>query len=283
MRFAKRLDLVPPYLFAELERKIEEKRRQGVDVISLGIGDPDLPTPEPVIRALREAAADPTTHQYPTNRGLEPFRGAIADFYRERFGVDHRPGNRGRARPGREGRGRPHRLRLPRSGRRRARPGTRLPALHVGAPLRRRGRPLPTARGGERVHARPGSSPGRRGRSGQPALPQLPEQPNRSRGRAGLLRPGGRVRPCARPNRRPRQRLFRDRLRRLRGTELPRHERCKGGRRRDLLALEGLEHDRLARRLGGGERRRRGAVPPPEDQPRLRACSTRCSWPVPPR
>jgi LL-diaminopimelate aminotransferase len=87
MRFAKRLDLVPPYLFAELERKIEEKRRQGVDVISLGIGDPDLPTPEPVIRALREAAADPTTHQYPTNRGLGPFRGAIADFYRERFGV----------------------------------------------------------------------------------------------------------------------------------------------------------------------------------------------------
>jgi len=60
MRFAKRLDLVPPYLFAELERKVEEKRRQGVDVISLGIGDPDLPTPEPVIRALREAAADPT-------------------------------------------------------------------------------------------------------------------------------------------------------------------------------------------------------------------------------
>jgi LL-diaminopimelate aminotransferase len=92
MRFAKRLDLVPPYLFAELERKIEEKRRQGVDVISLGIGDPDLPTPEPVIRALRDAAADPTTHRYPTNRGLDPFRGAIAAFYEERFGVDVDPG-----------------------------------------------------------------------------------------------------------------------------------------------------------------------------------------------
>ena len=88
MRFAKRLDLVPPYLFAELERKVEEKRRQGVDVISLGIGDPDLPTPEPVIRALREAAANPTTQRYPTNRGLEPFRGAIAAFYKERFGVE---------------------------------------------------------------------------------------------------------------------------------------------------------------------------------------------------
>ncbi|HUC34348.1 MAG TPA: LL-diaminopimelate aminotransferase, partial [Gaiellaceae bacterium] len=66
MRFAKRLDLVPPYLFAELERKIEEKRRAGVDVISLGIGDPDLPTADPVVRALQSAAADPTTHQYPT-------------------------------------------------------------------------------------------------------------------------------------------------------------------------------------------------------------------------
>ena len=88
MRFARRLDLVPPYLFAELERKVEEKRRDGVDVISLGIGDPDLPTPAPVIRALQDAAADPTTHQYPTNRGLEPFRAAVAAFYRDRFRVD---------------------------------------------------------------------------------------------------------------------------------------------------------------------------------------------------
>jgi len=88
MRFARRLELVPPYLFAELERKIDEKRREGVDVISLGIGDPDLPTPAPVIRALQDAAADPRTHQYPTNRGLEPFRAAVAAFYRDRFGVD---------------------------------------------------------------------------------------------------------------------------------------------------------------------------------------------------
>ena len=92
MRFAQRLDLVPPYLFAELERKIEEKRRAGVDVISLGIGDPDLPTPDPVVRALQEAAAAPGTHQYPTNRGLEAFREAVAAFYAERFGVDVDPG-----------------------------------------------------------------------------------------------------------------------------------------------------------------------------------------------
>jgi LL-diaminopimelate aminotransferase len=92
MRFAQRLDLVPPYLFAELERKIEEKRRAGVDVISLGIGDPDLPTPDPVVRELQEAAATPATHRYPTNRGLESFREAVAAFYAERFGVDVDPG-----------------------------------------------------------------------------------------------------------------------------------------------------------------------------------------------
>jgi LL-diaminopimelate aminotransferase len=85
MRFARRLDLVPPYLFAELEHKIEERRKAGVDVISLGIGDPDLPTPEPVVAALQEAAARPKTHQYPTNRGLDSFREAVADFYAERF------------------------------------------------------------------------------------------------------------------------------------------------------------------------------------------------------
>jgi len=91
VRFAKRLDAVPPYLFAELERKIAEKRREGVEVISLGIGDPDLPTPEPVVEALAEAARDPSTHQYPSNQGSEEFRTAGADFYRERFGVELDP------------------------------------------------------------------------------------------------------------------------------------------------------------------------------------------------
>jgi LL-diaminopimelate aminotransferase len=91
VRFAKRLDQVPPYLFAELERKIAQKRREGVDVISLGIGDPDLPTPEPVIAALAEGARDPATHQYPTNHGSDAFREAAARFYRERFGVELDP------------------------------------------------------------------------------------------------------------------------------------------------------------------------------------------------
>ena len=88
MRFAKRLDAVPPYLFAELERKVAQAGRAGVDVISLGIGDPDLPTPPAVIEALAEAARDPRTHRYPTNHGTEEFRTAAADFYRDRFGVE---------------------------------------------------------------------------------------------------------------------------------------------------------------------------------------------------
>lgn len=91
MRFAARLDQVPPYLFAEIERRIEAMRANGVDVISLGIGDPDLPTPAPVIEALQRAAERPATHQYPSNRGLGAFREAVAGFYAARFGVDIDP------------------------------------------------------------------------------------------------------------------------------------------------------------------------------------------------
>ncbi|MEP6910348.1 MAG: LL-diaminopimelate aminotransferase [Actinomycetota bacterium] len=91
MRFAKRLDAVPPYLFAELERKVAEAERAGIDVISLGIGDPDLPTPPEVIDALGESARDPRTHQYPTNHGTDEFRSAATRFYKDRFGVDLDP------------------------------------------------------------------------------------------------------------------------------------------------------------------------------------------------
>jgi LL-diaminopimelate aminotransferase len=87
-----RLERIPPYLFAELERKIAAKREQGVDVISLGIGDPDTPTPQLVVDALAEAARDPSTHQYPSNRGRPEFREAVARFYERRFGVTVDPG-----------------------------------------------------------------------------------------------------------------------------------------------------------------------------------------------
>jgi LL-diaminopimelate aminotransferase len=87
MKPSSRLDRLPPYLFAELERKIREKKAAGVDVISLGIGDPDKPTPQPVVEALAAAARDPSTHQYPSNRGRPELREAFARFYSRRFGV----------------------------------------------------------------------------------------------------------------------------------------------------------------------------------------------------
>ncbi len=91
MRPSHRLERIPPYLFAELERKVAEKRAQGVDVISLGIGDPDTPTPAAVVDALGEAAHDPGTHQYPSNRGRSELREALRRFYERRFGVELDP------------------------------------------------------------------------------------------------------------------------------------------------------------------------------------------------
>src|SRR5581483_5200045 len=91
MRPSKRLEQIPPYLFAELERKVAAKRAAGVDVISLGIGDPDTPTYAGIVAAAQQAVADPSTHTYPTNRGRGEFRQAVADFYRRRFGVELDP------------------------------------------------------------------------------------------------------------------------------------------------------------------------------------------------
>jgi len=87
MRPSRRLEQVAPYLFAELERKVSAKRAEGVDVISLGIGDPDMPTYAPIVSAAQAAVADPGTHQYPTNRGRPEFRQGVAGFYQRRFGV----------------------------------------------------------------------------------------------------------------------------------------------------------------------------------------------------
>jgi LL-diaminopimelate aminotransferase len=87
MRPSRRLDQIPPYLFAQLERKIADKRAAGVDVISLGIGDPDTPTYAPIVAAAQQAVADPSTHTYPSNRGRAEFRQAVAAFYERRFGV----------------------------------------------------------------------------------------------------------------------------------------------------------------------------------------------------
>ncbi len=87
MRIAKRIEKLPPYLFVGISKKIAEKRAQGIDVISLGIGDPDLPTPPHIIERLCQAARDPQNHRYPESEGLPEFRQAVAAWYKRRFNV----------------------------------------------------------------------------------------------------------------------------------------------------------------------------------------------------
>ena len=91
MNFASRVEKIPPYLFVEISRKIAQKRREGIEVISFGIGDPDLETPEPVIQKLRETSGDLPNHRYPESEGLPEFRKATADWYQRRFGVSLDP------------------------------------------------------------------------------------------------------------------------------------------------------------------------------------------------
>ena len=91
MKFASRIEKVPPYLFVGISRKIAEKRAQGIDVISFGIGDPDIPTPDNVVEKLRETALDSPNHRYPETDGLPEFRQAVADWYQRRFGISVHP------------------------------------------------------------------------------------------------------------------------------------------------------------------------------------------------
>ena len=91
MHFAQRVQQLPPYLFAEISRRIAAKRAQGVEVISFGIGDPDLPTPPHVIDALKRAAEVPANHRYPESDGLPELREAINEWYGRRFGVTFNP------------------------------------------------------------------------------------------------------------------------------------------------------------------------------------------------
>ncbi len=86
-RVAQRLSKLPPYLFAEIDRMKQEAIRRGMDIINLGIGDPDLPTPAHIVARMQEASADSRHHQYPSYEGMLSFRQAVADWYSKRFGV----------------------------------------------------------------------------------------------------------------------------------------------------------------------------------------------------
>ena len=88
---AARLNLIPPYLFKEIDEKKEQVRARGVDIIDLGVGDPDLPTPDFIVERMQEAVADASTHRYPLYSGMNAFRDAVARWYKRRFDVDLDP------------------------------------------------------------------------------------------------------------------------------------------------------------------------------------------------
>jgi LL-diaminopimelate aminotransferase len=87
MKLSRRVENLPPYLFVQISKRIAAKKARGEEVISFGIGDPDLPTPGAIIDELCRAAHDPANHRYPESEGLPEFRGAVAEWYRKRFGV----------------------------------------------------------------------------------------------------------------------------------------------------------------------------------------------------
>ncbi|NEN89976.1 MAG: pyridoxal phosphate-dependent aminotransferase [Okeania sp. SIO3H1] len=88
MQLAKRLERIPPYLFAEIDRKRNELIERGVDIINLGVGDPDQPTPKHIIQAMREAIQDSTNHHYPPYKGIKEYRQAAADWMKRRFAIE---------------------------------------------------------------------------------------------------------------------------------------------------------------------------------------------------
>ena len=88
---AERLRKLPPYLFKEIDRKKAEVKDRGVDIIDLGVGDPDLPTPPHIIEAAKQALDDPANHRYPSYSGMDDLKVVVAQWYRERFGVELDP------------------------------------------------------------------------------------------------------------------------------------------------------------------------------------------------
>jgi len=89
--YADRIKNLPPYLFAGIDKAKQEARARGVDVIDLSVGDPDLPTPDHIVQALKRAVDDSSNHQYPSYEGKLAFRKAVADWYKKTFDVDLDP------------------------------------------------------------------------------------------------------------------------------------------------------------------------------------------------
>ena len=223
-------------------------------------------------RRCRPPSPTPPTTATRRNRGRAEFRHAFADFYDERFGVEIDADSEV----------------IPAIGAKECiynlcfaflDPGDVALAADPGYPVYTGGPALAGAEAGAAaaapgagLRARPGRDPDRRPGPRPAAVRQLPEQPHRRGGPGRLLRAAGRARPRARDPDRPRQRLLGDDLRRIRRAELSRHPGRQGGRGRGVLALEGLQHDRLALRGDPRQRRRDRVVLAPQDERRL--------WPV---
>ena len=246
MKFSDRLGKLAPYPFVEISRIIAAKRAAGADVVTFGIGDPDIPTPQPIIDRLLSASQYPPNHRYPETDGLPEMRRAIAEWYDNRFGVKLDPDTEVLPLIGaKEGIGHaafcfldPRRYRLV--------PDPAYPVYGVGTmfagaesyimPLYERNGWLPEL----------GRHTGRRGPSGQGDVAELPQQPHqRRRHRRGpclghSLLPGERHRIA------PRRRLQRGRLRWLPSRQFPSGRRVQGYRNRVPFAVQDLQHDRLA-------------------------------------
>lgn len=93
VKSASRIEKIPPYLFARIDKKKEEVRKRGVDLIDFGIGDPDIPTPKHIIDKMIEAVTDPKNHRYPSYEGMLEYRKAVSQWYKKRFNVDLNPDN----------------------------------------------------------------------------------------------------------------------------------------------------------------------------------------------
>jgi LL-diaminopimelate aminotransferase len=87
IKYSKKLSSLPPYLFIELDKKKKELQQRGMDIISLGVGDPDLPTPKHIIEEMKKAVEDPKNHQYPFGKGIKEFCNTVANWYKKRFNV----------------------------------------------------------------------------------------------------------------------------------------------------------------------------------------------------
>ena len=194
IELADRIRELPPYLFAHIDALKNEERKKGKDLIDLGIGDPDLPTPEHIVAALAEAARDPSTHRYPSYVGMEAFRKAAAEFMKSRFGLTFDAQKEVICVIGSKEAIAHFPFAFVNPGRHRPLPRPRLPGLRDADAVRGRRAVFPAAAPRKRLPARPGRDPGGRRAPREDPLDQLPQQPDGRAGRARVLREGGRLR-----------------------------------------------------------------------------------------